>query len=1453
VLSGTARWSILTNSIYASKGGGDAGHDEVVTVRHRIATRRVALWGLVAFVVTLAAIIGAALASAAGPTSLSCDQTSIQAALTAGGNYQFTCTFVDLTSTLTSGQATTLEAPTGKTVTFYQQYNQLPTWQVFDVTGGSLTLTGIELDGGDVWSAGGSAGAPGAAGAQGATGASFSGTGQADAGGTGGDGSPGSPGSTGTPAEGGGIYVGSGATVTLNGGGLENQQVIGGGGGSGGAGGGGGRGGFGGQCNSGVCTGGDGGDAGDGSNGATGGTGGVGQGGGVYVAAGGTLNVSGGTVFQSNLAEGGGGGAGGGGGMGGEGGQSGLGTDGTNGNAGAAGQPGTAAAGGQGGAGEGGAIYNAGTLNISDAVFTSDHAAGGGGGTGGSGGGGGYGGIDFTGVGTNGVDGGSAANGGPPGATGGGAIYNAGTMTLGQGTFTTDAAYGGGGGGGGQGGAGGQAGTAGSPTPGTNGAGGNGVTGGEADFASVYSATAIVGCASFSGDTVSAGGGGAAGGGGYNQGISPTGPAGSAGVAGTTGTVDPTIVGGTTCPTVSVADSSAAEPTDGDGTLTFSVTLSAAQSQPVTVDYETADGSAKAGTDYDADSGTLTFPAGQTVETVPVTIDDVGDEPDKTFTVTLTDPTPAKVSIGRGTATGTIHGTSPLSVTESITPADTIVQQTATGPVPVSVTDTVTLKNTGTEPITDATLPSELTIGWHAPANGATVPVKQTAAPAPTKLDLGTLAPGQSMSGSYTLQVSGDGSLDVEALGTGAFEGGTITGFGTTVYAPDSQLLVFTAKLGAVVHSQQNPTLVQAGTSFLVNLTLENRSDYRSIVVDPIYPDLDGNASDGDVLPASVSNTSANPNGSLNEVDPSPYILLKPGEVEHYLVVVRTGASDAQDTETAVSGGTRATVSFDTPTINIVNADGNSAAAVNDDDHVLVVPGSDSIDVHLDDSGFQAPPPAGLAASAAYAAWDASKGVVWGLWRVTYGTVRGLLWDLPTLALKGVANVSTASLDYVDHMVELWTACDNNAACLDNFEEQVLDKVEQTVVQAPFMLTQSLSQVKQTVDQSVLDYFRNLVVDWDAGDWHAALTEGTAGATDAIANVALMLGPSILARSSKAAAAWEAAKTATYAKVGDTLAATARALEPAKAAVLALSDVVKPGFWFTEEQMASIFGVSDRESSLLSALTKRLGISVVLRSRASEAIKFLEDGVAVMKPYWIKTKNVSWLDTQALGYPDSQIGKVVIRPPVSLEQVENNMLKHGFERDSVQWQEGLARRLTRIKEYNGELKQMQKWNKAGKVRGKWPWAENGVNPAVQADEYSTVNFRLNTQDGSLVPEIFSEGKWKFITGDIDLIAITKANGTALSDAEHVAVLKQLSTVLGTQHPESATWINDGKFWFKAKENYLTNDGECCMAQYGPDGKIRAVEFNQKLSDPTSWTKLNYRIFWNGGYQAGATG
>ena len=76
---------------------------------------------------------------------------------------------------------------------------------------------------------------------------------------------------------------------------------------------------------------------------------------------------------------------------------------------------------------------------------------------------------------------------------------------------------------------------------------------------------------------------------------------------------------------LSVADARARE--GEDPTLDFAVTLDRASSATVTVDYSTLDASAKAGEDYEARSGTLSFAPGETAKTVAVPVlDDAHDE-----------------------------------------------------------------------------------------------------------------------------------------------------------------------------------------------------------------------------------------------------------------------------------------------------------------------------------------------------------------------------------------------------------------------------------------------------------------------------------------------------------------------------------------------------------------------------------------------------------------------------------------------------------------------------------------------------------------------------------------------------------------------------------------------------------------------------------------------------------
>lgn len=97
--------------------------------------------------------------------------------------------------------------------------------------------------------------------------------------------------------------------------------------------------------------------------------------------------------------------------------------------------------------------------------------------------------------------------------------------------------------------------------------------------------------------------------------------------------------------------------TEGDaGTtdMTFTVTRSGGTTGAVSVDFATADGTAVAGSDYDATSGTLSFADGETSKTFTVTLlGDVAVEGDETFAVTLSNAT-GGATISDASGTGTI-------------------------------------------------------------------------------------------------------------------------------------------------------------------------------------------------------------------------------------------------------------------------------------------------------------------------------------------------------------------------------------------------------------------------------------------------------------------------------------------------------------------------------------------------------------------------------------------------------------------------------------------------------------------------------------------------------------------------------------------------------------------------------------------------------------------------------
>jgi hypothetical protein len=105
-------------------------------------------------------------------------------------------------------------------------------------------------------------------------------------------------------------------------------------------------------------------------------------------------------------------------------------------------------------------------------------------------------------------------------------------------------------------------------------------------------------------------------------------------------------------PDLSISNASVTEGQSGTAIAPFTLTLSHASGLTVTVQYATADGTATAGTDYTASTGTITFPPGVVSRPLSITVlGDVLDEPDETFLVNLSSAVNATIADGQGVGT----------------------------------------------------------------------------------------------------------------------------------------------------------------------------------------------------------------------------------------------------------------------------------------------------------------------------------------------------------------------------------------------------------------------------------------------------------------------------------------------------------------------------------------------------------------------------------------------------------------------------------------------------------------------------------------------------------------------------------------------------------------------------------------------------------------------------------
>lgn len=348
-------------------------------------------------------------------------------------------------------------------------------------------------------------------------------------------------------------------------------------------------------------------------------------------------------------------------------------------------------------------------------------------------------------------------------------------------------------------------------------------------------------------------------------------------------------------PSITINDVAITEGNSGTQTLTFTLTLTCpvacpgGVSQSVTVDYETADLTAMAGTDYvGIASGQVTFPPFTVTRTIDVTINgDTLYEPNETFAVNLTGATGGNILDAQGIGTITNDENKPSI---SIAP----------------VTDTegnVGTKSFSFEVTLSGPASTNVTVNYATAAGTAT-------AGADYQTTSGTLtfAPGEL---TKTVDVSITGDLVWELDET----------FTVNLTNPSANATIATASATGTIQNDEalpsisidNVTRVEGDsgtTSFVFTVTLSGASS-QTINVD--YATQNGSATAGSDYSTAM--------GQLS---------FPPGTTTRTITVVVSGDTDNEPNETfnvnlTLPGGTNATI-----------ADGTGVGTITNDDSSLV-------------------------------------------------------------------------------------------------------------------------------------------------------------------------------------------------------------------------------------------------------------------------------------------------------------------------------------------------------------------------------------------------------------------------------------------------------------------------------------------------------------------------------------
>ena len=689
----------------------------------------------------------------------------------------------------------------------------------------------------------------------------------------------------------------------------------------------------------------------------------------------------------------------------------------------------------------------------------------------------------------------------------------------------------------------------------------------------------------------------------------------------------------------------------------------------------------------------------------------------------------------------------------------------------------------------------------------------------------GNIEGGANKVKTFTLKVTGDGTYVVDALalyadpsqsggnGRAFAEGGKFT-----VEAP---LLYFKA-------STRNKFVVD-GDSWFVTGHLKNLSSFQTLCTLPLYPKYAANA--GGLGPHDIRVAPSD--------QPTPPLAgpVKPGETIPFLMRVGT----------EVDGATRSLVKLD-PTA--VKGDPGDACRIVDAQkrphltkaQVKLAKDSTQFEVRVDK------------------------------YRNKLGGGPGALEFFGAYA-QGAYNVLAHLYESGVSLAHEYNSVDKVVAALGRGSSVVLAQLYKAAAFASWFYTKSTEdERRQFFDQVKADFARKTGEVWDglqtgiqqsvgtwlekvygaytSGDWESLFHVLGEGAGTGFTETAIQM------------AEWELAIGAV--KQTGAIARTINRYRIQSGVLEALKGV-PAGRILQFSEMQRLWGLALEDYEAFKKIAEEEGVVIGVRSRAPISVQNLEDG-AVWKHEELKPKNVSEIDHRYLGFDKGDYGLVAFRTYTPAEQaaIRANIAKlPKAERAVVN-----ARFETRLAEHEFVPK-IEELNQQHRINVGFNYADNGLvlentsNVRAFALESKEITgggtyyrpLQENPKYGPLANTTDVLPKWCKrllekvlcrVSGDMDGVYLTGADGRGLSAARRFAVYKRLMAA-GWQHPETLTWIKKGMFDFAAKSKILQGlelGGEAMM-EFGPDGKVRATYF--KLKNSHLNTVSDYFVAVIGGY------